>query len=253
MNIYGDRGNIFCFIKRCQWQGIKAEVQKITLNNPIRPGGFDFYFAGGGQDKEQILVSEDLQKKKKVLREEAVRGVPMLLICGSYQLFGHYFKTFDGKKLPGISILDCYTAASRKRKIGNVIATPTSYQLPAISYLVGFENHSGNTFITKLKAQMSNVKTYPLGKVIKGFGNNGEDKTEGAIYKNVIGTYLHGPILPKNPGLADFLIQKALETKYQKKITLKPLNDALEGKARKAFLKRFLPLKYKLVFPLKFC
>lgn len=239
MNIYGDRGNILCFLKRCQWRGIETEVKKITLKDPLLPGNFDFYFAGGGQDKEQILVAKDLQTKKKSLKEEADRGVPMLLICGSYQLFGHYFKTFDDKKLLGISVLDCYTVASKKRKIGNVMVKPDKSIIK--NYLLGFENHSGNTFLK------SDSQTQPLGKVIKGFGNNGKDKTEGAIYKNVLGTYLHGPILPKNPALADFLIKKALETKCQKKITLKPLDNKSEEQARTAFLKRFLPLRYKLI------
>jgi len=249
MNIYGDRGNILCFLKRCQWRGIETEIRKITLKDSLLPGDFDFYFAGGGQDKEQILVAKDLQTKKKALKEEADRGVPMLLICGSYQLFGHYFKTFDDKKLLGISVLDCYTVASKKRKIGNVIVRPNKTGVKAdksrinnysLNYLLGFENHSGNTFIK------SGSQTQPLGKVIKGFGNNGKDKTGGAVYKNVLGTYLHGPILPKNPELADFLIKKALETKYQKKITLKPLDNKSEELARTVFLRRFLPLRYRL-------
>lgn len=237
MNIYGDRGNILCFLKRCQWRGIKTEIKKITLNEEIKTNDFDFYFSGGGQDKEQILVSNDLQKKKAVLKKEADRGVPMLLICGSYQLFGHYFKTFEGKKLPGISILDCFTTASKIRKIGNLVAKNTNRKLAINQSLIGFENHSGNTFLK------SNSQTKPLGKVIKGFGNNSKDKTEGAVFKNVIGTYCHGPVLPKNPELADFLIKKALETKYQKDIILKTLDDKLEEKTRQTLLKRFLPFK----------
>jgi len=178
----------------------------------------------------------------------------MLTICGTYQLFGHYFKTWTGKKIPGISIFNAFTIASKKRKIGNIVIRLNSQtcllsNLPSLK-LVGFENHSGNTFLKKNKTsevvlrlrRISEVKkqseetqrvreTHPLGKTIKGFGNNGQDKTEGAVYKNALGTYLHGPILPKNPHLADWLIKKALEVKYQKKIVLKTLDDRLEWQA----------------------
>ena len=156
----------------------------------------------------------------------------MLTICGTYQLFGHFFKTNLGKKIPGISIFDAYTIAGNKRKIGNIVVEIN----PSIinRQLVGFENHSGNTFICKKNKAGD---TFPLGKTIKGFGNNDKNKTAGAVYKNVIGTYLHGPILPKNPHLADFLIKKALEIKYKKKFNLKPLNDNLEWQAHKTAIK----------------
>ena len=272
LNIYGDRGNIICLKYRLEKRGIKVKVVNISLNDNFKTKNFDLFFGGGGQDRQQLMVAKDLQKKKKVLKQEADRGVPMLTICGTYQLFGRYFrtstvveerkdgqkgrhfKTNTGKKIKGISIFDAYTIAGRKRKIGNVVVkiNPLISQYLNISIsslLVGFENHSGNTYLQGVKrkppTRWSNLdtsgaraKTYALGKVIKGFGNNGKDKTEGAVYKNVIGTYLHGPILPKNPHLADWLIQKALEIKYKKKIKLKPLDDNLEWQAHKTAVKR---------------
>ncbi|GAG33599.1 unnamed protein product, partial [marine sediment metagenome] len=216
------------------------------------------FFGGGGQDRQQLIVAQDLQKKAQVLKQEADSGVPMLTICGTYQLFGHYFKTHEGTKIQGISIFDAYTIASHKRKIGNIIIKLNSSLCSRFhvlnTNLVGFENHSGNTFIENLSSSSErgpakcgdssdggtteiNSATFPLGKVIKGFGNNGKDKTEGAVYKNVFGCYLHGSLLPKNPHFADLLIKKALEVKYKKKIELKPLDDSLEWQTHKTALK----------------
>ncbi len=249
LNIYGDRGNIITLVNRCQWRGIEVKVAPISIGHRLMANKYDLYFGGGGQDRQQLIVSQDLQKKALVLKKEAARGVPMLTICGTYQLFGHYFKTHENTKIPGISIFDAYTIASYKRKIGNVVvrlnkSLNTGYWLLATK-LVGFENHSGNTFIsqgvkrlTPLRCDNLNTSTLPLGKVVKGFGNNGKDKTEGAVYKNVIGTYLHGPVLPKNPHLADWLIKTALEIKYQKEINLEPLDDSLEWQAHKAVLQK---------------
>lgn len=250
LNIYGDRGNIICLKNRCQWRGIKVKIINISINDKLMPGQFDLFFGGGGQDRQQLIVADDLQKKKKVLKQEADRGVPMLTICGTYQLFGHYFKTHEGVKIPGISIFDAYTIASRQRKIGNIVVklkqlTINNQQLAISNFLVGFENHSGNTFIETLspssevtRSDSSDGGTTEMGKVIKGFGNNGKDKTEGAVYKNVFGCYLHGPLLPKNPHFADMLIKKALEVKYKKKVNLKPLDDSLEWQAHKTAVKR---------------
>lgn len=242
LNIYGDRGNILCLQKRCRDRGIDLEVINITLNDETKRGEFDIFFGGGGQDKQQLIVAEDLQKKGDVLRAEAERGVPMLTICGTYQLFGHHFKTHEGDKIPGISIFDAVTTASHKRKIGNVVADASNLKLPKSSngddLLVGFENHSGNTFITKKELQKSKHKTLPLAKIEKGFGNNGKDGFEGARYQNVFGTYLHGPILPKNPHFADLLIKLALGTKHSKIVELQSLDDALEWQAHKAAIHR---------------
>ena len=262
MNIYSDIGNIICLKKRCQWREIKVKVVPIEVGDKFNWQKYDLVFGGGGQDRQQEIVSQDLQKKKKELNQAVEQGIPVLTTCGTYQLFGHYFKTYEGKLIKGISVFDAYTIASHQRKIGNILIelnnSAISHQPSAISqFLVGFENHSGNTFITNSvkttsdnqntsEVKSSNTSevtinnqqsTIPLGTVIKGFGNNGQDKTEGAIYKNCLGTYLHGPILPKNPHLADWLILKALQRKYNKKAILKPLNDTLEWQTHKAAIK----------------
>jgi lipid II isoglutaminyl synthase (glutamine-hydrolysing) len=261
MNIYGDKGNIIALQKRCQDRHIKVNITEIKLGDNLDADQFDLFFAGGGQDRNQITVSKDLQTKKQDLQKAASQNKVFLLICGTYQLFGHYFKTHEAKIIPGISILDINTIASNQRKIGNVTINIThpdfnsttksitrhskrneeshsnshsgalAIESNTLPTLVGFENHSGNTYINPKSS------TKPLGRIISGFGNNGEDGFEGAYYRNCFGTYLHGSLLPKNPHFADFLIQKALETKYQKPIELEPLNDELEIKAHNFILK----------------
>lgn len=229
LNIYGDQGNILALKKRCQWRNIDIEIIPLSIKQKIKPKTYDIFFGGGGQDKQQLVVAKDLIKKEAVLKQEANRGVPMLLICGTYQLFGHYFKTNKNVVIKGISVFEAITLGSNIRKIGNV-EIRTKLPLQQLN-LVGFENHSGNTYLTPLNKQKSAYKTFAMGKVIKGFGNNGKDKTEGAVYQNVFGCYLHGPLLPKNPHLCDYLIKLALEIKYQKQINLEPLNDKLEWQA----------------------
>lgn len=239
MNIYGDRGNIIALTARCHWRGIKTKVVPLSLNQSFNPSDFDLFFGGGGQDRQQLLVAQDLQKKKKAILEAVRLNKVFLLVCGTYQLFGHYFKTYQGIKIPGIGVLDIFTIASHQRKIGNTLIRlapeiasrifPQRSVLPP--NLIGFENHSGNTFIKKFPAKEWSApgnKTTPLGMVSKGFGNNGRDGTEGAVYKNVFGTYLHGSLLPKNPHFTDLLIRTALEVRYQKPVQLKIINDALE-------------------------
>ena len=172
---------------------------------------------GGGQDKQQQDVAGELYKNKEFLQQERDNGAVFLGICGGYQLFGHYYQPFDGDKLLGISLMDAYTVAGKKRFIGNV-TVETDFLSP--STLVGFENHSGLTYLQG--------DTKPLGKVIVGNGNNGQDKNAGARFKNVFGTYLHGSLLPKNPHFADYLISLALEKRYGEKIELSKLDDKLE-------------------------
>ena len=225
MNIYGDTGNVTALKKRAEWRGIKVQVRNISLKTELKEKGADLYFFGGGQDAGQVLVSVDLNKKGKVLKKEVERGVPLLSICGGYQLLGEYYQPFEGEKLPGVEIFPAYTKASNDRMIGNIVIESE------LGKLVGFENHSGKSYL-KEKAQ-------PLGTVIKGFGNNGKDGTEGCVYKNAIGCYMHGSLLPKNPKLADWLLEKALETKYGKEINLKPLDDTLENKANNFAVKKF--------------
>lgn len=215
LNLYGDIGNIITLKKRCEWRGIEVEFEEIHARDEINE--HDLYFIGGGQDKQQEEVADILFKHKWFLTAERDKGSVFLGICGGYQLFGHYYQPHDKEKLKGISLIDAYTVAGGKRFIGNVTAK-TSFLTPET--LVGFENHSGLTYL------QGNTK--PLAIVATGSGNNGEDKTEGARFKNVFGTYLHGSFLPKNPHFADYLIELALEKRYGEKIKLNPLDDKLE-------------------------
>lgn len=234
MSTYGDRGNIIVLQKRCEWRGIKVEVKRLDVGfDEKQLATCDLLFMGGAQDKQQQIVAEDLMKKRNVLKSRIEDGIPGLYICGAYQFLGKYYKEADGSVIKGLDILDLYTenpGADKKRQIGNIAVETTDYNLQPTNLLVGFENHGGRTYLGK------DVK--PFGKVIKGFGNNGEDKTEGAVYKNSFGTYLHGPILPKNPSFADLLIQLALEKKYKESISLNLLDNSLEQQARKSVLKK---------------
>lgn len=228
MSTYGDRGNIIVLQKRCEWRGIKVEIKRLDVGfNVDDLKDCDLLFMGGAQDKQQQIVANDLKKKREELKRIIENGIPGLYICGAYQFLGKYYKEADGSFIKGLDILDLFTenpGANNPRLIGNIVIEINN------TSVVGFENHGGKTYLGKL------VK--PLGKVIRGFGNNGEDLTEGAVYKNSFGTYLHGPILPKNPQFADLLIKLALEKKYNSPINLSPLNDSLETQAHNAIAKR---------------
>lgn len=234
MNIYGDTGNIITLKKRAEWRGIEVEVKRITVGTKLKKTEIDLFFFGGGQDQQQEIVASDLESsgKGKIIKQEIERGVPLLSICGGYQLLGEYYKPHKGPKLPGVGLFPAYTLASydehsssSNRMIGNIVVNSM------FGDLVGFENHSGKTHLKK--------GALALGMVKKGFGNNGKDHTEGCIYKNAIGCYMHGSLLPKNPKLGDWLIKKALEVKYKKEIELKPLDDSLENQAHATAVKRF--------------
>lgn len=215
LNLYGDIGNIITLKKRCEWRGIEVEFEEINIGDKIKE--HDIYFIGGGQDKQQEEVADELYRQKEFLTEERDRNAVFLGICGGYQLFGHYYQPHDKEKLKGISLMDAYTIAGDKRFIGNVTAK-TDFLSPET--LVGFENHSGLTYLQG--------DTKPLATVSVGNGNNGKDKTEGGRYKNVFGTYLHGSFLPKNPHFADYMIELALEKRYGEKFQLEKLDDKLE-------------------------
>jgi CobQ-like glutamine amidotransferase family enzyme len=217
LSIYGDRGNILSLYQRCQWRGINAVVMPIGLSETINPDTADLYFMGGGQDTQQIQVCDDLHRHKAAaLKEAAQQGAVFLTICGGYQLLGHYYKPMNGEELRGLSLMDAYTVAGDTRYIGNVVIERNG------KTIVGFENHSGRTYLGE--------SVSPLGKIIKGNGNNGEDGFEGAAVNNLYGTYLHGSLLPKNPELADELITKALARRYGV-ITLDAINDSTEQAA----------------------
>lgn len=237
MNTYGDRGNIICLTKRCEWRNIDVEAKHLDIGfNHKLLATCDLLFMGGAQDRQQKIVMEDLKGAKvKSLINAIEDGKVGLYICGAYQFLGKYYKEADGTIINGLGVLDLYTESpgeKTKRLIGNIIVKPnlSSLNFHLSTSLVGFENHGGRTYLGK------NIK--PFGKVISGFGNNRADKTEGAIYKNSFGTYLHGPILPKNPHFADLLIKLALEKKYGFPINLSPLNDSLEYQAHKAVVQR---------------
>ena len=216
LNLYGDRGNIITLKRRCLWRKIDVEVLEFTKDKEENLYKADILFIGGGSDREQEILYSHLIKFKKELKDLIEDNLVVLAICGGYQLLGKYYLDAFGNKIEGLGILNYYTKAEKGRLIGNILIKTNLPIYPKT--LVGFENHGGRTYHSYM----------PLGKVLKGYGNNGKDKTEGIIYKNLVGTYLHGPILPKNPHLADFLIKKALERKYKRDITLPNLDDKEE-------------------------
>ena len=218
LNLYGDRGNVLCMTRRLKWRGIDASVTKLPIGDSRSLAGFDLVFIGGGQDFEQQVLLSDLHRgKDREIKAAIEDGVTFLTICGGYQMLGSYYETYDGKRCDFIGALDLYTKGSVKRMIGNYKfqCSPSA----GGSVVVGFENHSGKTWLG------SGLE--PLGKVLSGYGNNGEDGSEGAHYKNVFGTYSHGPLLPKNPELCDLILKTALERKYGS-AELLPLDDSFE-------------------------
>lgn len=217
LNIYGDWGNVLTLKKRCEFRNINCEISSINIEEEIDTEAYDLFFIGGGQDKQQIEVANQLQKNKSALIEAAQRGKVFLAICGGYQLLGKYYLPHNGEKLDGIGLLDAYTVAGDTRFIGNVTAKT---DFLTTNTLVGFENHSGLTYLED--------GTIPLAKIIIGNGNNGQDETEGARKYNVFGTYLHGSVLPKNPHFADYLIKIALTVRYGHEIQLEKLDDTIE-------------------------
>ena len=223
MNLYADHGNVLALKKRCEWRNIETEVIHYEPGDKI-PDDIDIIFGGGGQDSGQGKIENDLIKISPQLKQLINDGTPALVICGIYQLFGKYFETSEHKRIQGADILNITTVAGPERLIGNIVLNT-----PEFGEVVGYENHSG---LTKLGPD-----TTAFGTVVKGYGNNGNDLTEGTVYKNCIGTYLHGPILPKNPRIADFLIAKALERKKQSK-KLARLNDMVEQRAHNVAVSR---------------
>jgi len=223
MNLYGDRGNVISIKKRCEWRGIPVEVVDVGLGERIQPTGCDLFLFGGGQDREQALLAEDLSGSKGAdLRAVVEEGGVVLGVCGGYQLMGHFYETPEGEKLPGVSIFDLHTEPRRpgeERLIGNVLVRVLAPETGETREVVGFENHGGRTYLGE--------DTKPLGEVIVGYGNNGEDGTEGARRLNAYGTYMHGSLLPKNPWLTDQLILNALR-RVDEAFELEPLDDGAE-------------------------
>lgn len=242
MGTYGDRGNVICLQQRAQWRGISVKVMPLDQQSPVEQfHNVDVIMGGGAQDRQQEIVMRDLQGiKAEALREKIEAGTPGVFTCGSPQLLGHYYEPALGQRIEGLGLLDFvskHPGPDARRCIGNVVfeltASPLAQELEAMvgtkAIVIGFENHGGRTYLGQVE---------PLGRVVKGYGNNGEDGTEGAFYRNAIATYSHGPLLPKNPFVADWLIQKALTRKYQTTVSLEPLDDTLAMQAREAMFKR---------------
>ena len=227
MNIYGDRGNIICLQRRCEARGITFTVDSLELGDQLKPKDYDLIFVGGAQDREQRLVADDLMNTKgKPLAEAVKHSVAVLAVCGGYQLMGRFYRTAEGEELPGAGVLDLYTShpgPQAQRFIGNVVIEWNG------TTVVGFENHGGRTFLGD--------GVQPLGRVVAGFGNNGEDGGEGAICHNVVGTYLHGSLLPKNPKLADHVIETALRRRH-KDLRLSGIDDTVDNAAHAAAVRQ---------------
>ena len=228
LNIYGDYGNVLILKKRCKWRNIELIIDEINIGDRI--SNHDMYFLGGGQDLQQIIVAKELQLYKSFLHEEMNNDAVFLSICGGYQLLGKYYQPYNGQEIEGISLLESYTVAGGKRFIGNVTTQIHKDINLSVDTLVGFENHSGITYLEG--------NTKPISTIITGNGNNGEDKTEGARYKNVFGTYMHGPFLSKNPHFADYLIELSLYKKYGDTIKLKEIDDREEFSAHYSLINK---------------
>ena len=230
LNIYGDRGNILTLRQRAAWRGISLRIVALDLKDALDPDAYDLLFIGGGQDKEQDEVARDLREVKgEGLRAAVESDMPVLAVCGGYQLLAHRYRPAEGNELVGAGILNADTVHSGKkvaRCIGNIALTWGE------STIVGFENHGGRTYL--------GPGAQPLGKVLAGHGNNSEDHTEGCVYRNAYGTYVHGSLLPKNPHLADHLLTLALARRGggATSAPLAPLDDAIEWQAHEAMLRR---------------
>ena len=223
MNIYGDHGNILVLKRRLEQYGYRADVIEYNPGDTL-PKQIDIIVGGGGQDSGQTKIHDDLLKISPKLKELAKQGTPMLMVCGMYQLFGKVFITAEKEEIIGIGIFDAETHAGKERLVGNIVVDSSEF-----GQIIGYENHSGQTYLGATK---------PLATVIKGAGNNVKDGHEGARYKNVIGTYLHGSLLPKNPKIADFLIKTAAVNRYGSWDNNKKIDDRVALKARQVALKR---------------
>lgn len=224
MNIYGDTGNVIALDRRLTWRGLQARVDPVPTTVAYDFAEADIVFAGGGQDRSQLDVADDLQHRAGAIAEAVEDGTVFLTICGTYQLFGRRFLTKEGTEIPGIGIFAMETIGGDKRMIGNIVVESDWGDL------VGFENHSGRTFLDPGQAS--------LGRVKKGYGNNEKTDEEGARTLNCFGTYLHGSLLPKNPVFTDELLALALERRYGEGVALAPLDDELERRAAAAAARR---------------
>lgn len=223
MNIYGDTGNVLALRRRLEWRGYDVRVDRVGVGQSYDLEGADIVIAGGGEDRSQVMVADDLQRRASVVHDAVADGVVFLTVCGTYQLFGRRFVTRTGEEIPGIGVFAAETIGGGDRMIGNVVVDAPQGRL------VGFENHSGRTHLDD--GQQS------LGRVVKGNGNNDSTAEEGAVTGNCFGTYLHGSVLPKNPTFADDLLRRALRRRGETE-ELPPLDDDLERRAARTAASR---------------
>jgi lipid II isoglutaminyl synthase (glutamine-hydrolysing) len=225
LNIYADRGNIAVLERRAQWREIGFDYRTIGLRERVRPGDYDLFYVGGGQDREQALIAPDLAAKGPELIEAVQGGAAFLAVCGGYQLLGRFYRDRSGAELPGVGLLPHHTVAGERRMIGDVLLE-CALEPGERRTLAGFENHAGRTYLDE--------EAQPLGRVVAGFGNNGEDGFEGARVGSAVGTYLHGPLLPRNAWLADWLLTRALAHQSGgEQPELTPLADVYEERAQR--------------------
>jgi CobQ-like glutamine amidotransferase family enzyme len=222
LNIYADRGNIAVLARRAAWRGHELAVRTVSVGEHVRPGEHDLLYVGGGQDREQALVAEDLSRKAEGVREAVARGAALLAVCGGYQLLGRSYRDSAGADLPGIGLFPLETVAGERRMIGDVLLE-CELEPGVWRTLAGFENHAGRTYLDPGAA--------PLGRVVAGFGNDGESGWEGCRVGRAVGTYLHGPLLPRNPWFADWLLAQALAHRLGEPPELDALPDELEREA----------------------
>jgi hypothetical protein len=229
LNIYADRGNMAVLERRAAWRGIGFDYRTIGLGEALRPGEHDLFYVGGGQDREQALIAPDLAAKGDALREAVLGGAACLAVCGGYQLLGRFYRDRSGAQLAGIGLFPHHTVAGERRMIGDVLLE-CELEPGKRRTLAGFENHAGRTHLDE--------DAEPLGRVVAGFGNNGEDGHEGCRVAGAVGTYLHGPLLPRNPWLADWLIARALARRLAETPELEPLPDDFEAAAHTVSARR---------------
>ncbi len=228
LNLYGDMGNVICMKKRLEWRGIKAAVTPVPIGTSDSLTDYDLFFLGGGQDFEQEVLLDDIHSGKgKCICSAVEDGLPILAICGGYQVLGSHYINHAGLRCDFLGAIDFYTESGNKRLIGDYAFSCD--ELPGVGTVVAFENHSGRTYL--------GAGSKPLGRVLRGSGNNGADGTEGVHYKNVFGSYGHGPLLPKNPALCDLILHTALVRKYGA-VDFLPLGDTAEQAAHSAVLKK---------------
>jgi lipid II isoglutaminyl synthase (glutamine-hydrolysing) len=222
LNIYADRGNMAVLARRAAWRGHELEVQALGPGDQVRPGEHDLYYVGGGQDREQELIAPALAAMGPALREAVESGAAALAVCGGYQLLGRFYRDQSGDELQGAGLLPLFTVAGERRMIGDVLLE-CELVSGELRTLAGFENHAGRTYLDE--------GAEPLGRVLAGFGNDGVSGYEGCHAGRVVGTYLHGPLLPRNPWLADWLLAQALAHRTGEPSELEPLADELESEA----------------------